>query len=193
MPPFLEEIREFNQIFNAEDVEIDNLKDLINKILQEVIVKTADSYGLEKYEKIYDIKNIAETLEARRLAILLKINSRVPYTLKWLINTLNEAIGIDNYKIITNFNNYEMNIKIALNYSEAGEILKNDLVQQIPANILLDYRLYTNMNLKVAAMVIQENNYIQIPAGIGKLEEEIELDTHIYTTAMVSIYSRMSI
>ena len=78
MPPYLSNIREFKQIFSTEDIELENLLLEVNKIPNEIIVKTAESYGLERYEKIYGIKNIAETLEARRVAILLKINSNVP-------------------------------------------------------------------------------------------------------------------
>ena len=129
MPPFLKEVREFKEIFGAEDIQIEKLNNQINSMLREVIVKTAEDYGLRRYEKIYGITRPAETLEARRMAILLKMNNRVAYTYKWLIQTLNEAIGAENYKITTDFNNYKMNIEIALNYTEAAELLKNDLVK----------------------------------------------------------------
>ena len=126
MPPYLSNIREFKQIFSTEDIELENLLLEVNKIPNEIIVKTAESYGLERYEKIYGIKNIAETLEARRVAILLKINSNVPYTYNWLIKTLNEAIGKENYKIETDFKNYKMLIHFRLEYTEAAEMLNQD-------------------------------------------------------------------
>ena len=95
MPPFLKNVVEFNKIFDAEDVEIESMRYLIDSILREVIVKSARTYGLDRYEKIYGITNKAETIEARRMNILFKMNNKVPYTLKWLINTLNESIGKD--------------------------------------------------------------------------------------------------
>ena len=100
MPPYLKNVLEFIKIFDAEDIEVQNIRYLIDKMLKEVIVKEATSYGLDRYEKIYGIKNKAETIEARRMNILFKINNKVPYTLKWLINTLNESIWKDNYKLI---------------------------------------------------------------------------------------------
>ena len=48
MPPYLSNIREFKQIFSTEDIELENLLLEVNKIPNEIIVKTAESYGLER-------------------------------------------------------------------------------------------------------------------------------------------------
>lgn len=156
IPSFLQGIREFKEIFNVEDIELDNIKIEVDKLLKEVIVKTATSYGLERYEKIYRIDKIASTLEARRMNILFKMNNRVPYTLKWLINTLNEAVGEENYKLTTQFDLYKIYIEINLNYTEAAEILKADLIKQIPANIELDYRLFAILGESICASISQQ-------------------------------------
>lgn len=175
MPPFLSGVREFNEIFETEDIELDKLKERINSILKEIIVKTAEEYGLKRYESIYGITKVAETLEARRMTILLKMNNRTAYSYKWLINTLNEAIGEENYKITTDFNNYKMNIEIALNYTEAAEILRKDLVKQMPANIELDYRLTTIINKFIGA-VISQQSYIKLKTEVSQYYEDIKLD-----------------
>lgn len=179
MPPFLTQVREFNEIFEAEDIELDALKSEIDSILKEIIVRTAESYGLKKYEKIYGITKIAETIEARRMTILLKMNNRTAYTYKWLINTLNEAIGEENYKITTDFNNYKMNIEIALNYTEAAEILRKDLVKQMPANIELDYRLNSVINHFTAAVVSQQT-YMYLKTETMEEKENIALNEDNY-------------
>lgn len=161
MPPYLKNVLEFIKIFDAEDIEIENMRYLIDKILKEVIVKTATSYGLDRYEKIYGITNKAETIEARRMNILFKINNRVPYTLKWLINTLNEAIGENNYKLVAV--DYELYITINLAYTEAAEMLKSNLIKQIPANLQLNYELETTLNEYIGA-VISRYDYITLNA-----------------------------
>lgn len=175
MPPFLKEVREFNEIFGAEDIQIEKLNNQINSMLREVIVKTAEDYGLRRYEKIYGITRPAETLEARRMAILLKMNNRVAYTYKWLIQTLNEAIGAENYKITTDFNNYKMNIEIALNYTEAAELLKNDLVKQMPANIELDYRLTSKINC-ISGAIISQQTYMVLNTEKMKEIENVKIN-----------------
>lgn len=175
MPPFLKEVREFKEIFGAEDIQIEKLNNQINSMLREVIVKTAEDYGLRRYEKIYGITRTAETLEARRMAILLKMNNRVAYTYKWLIQTLNEAIGAENYKITTDFNNYKMNIEIALNYTEAAELLKNDLVKQMPANIELDYRLTSKINC-ISGAIISQQTYMVLNTEKMKEIENVKIN-----------------
>lgn len=175
MPPFLKEVREFKEIFGAEDIQIEKLNNQINSMLREVIVKTAEDYGLRRYEKIYGITRPAETLEARRMAILLKMNNRVAYTYKWLIQTLNEAIGAENYKITTDFNNYKMNIEIALNYTEAAELLKNDLVKQMPANIEPDYRLTSKINC-ISGAIISQQTYMVLNTEKMKEIENVKIN-----------------
>lgn len=173
MPPYLKNVLEFNKIFDAEDIEVENMRYSINTMLREVIVKTARSYGLKRYEKIYNITNEAETIEARRMNILFKINNRVPYTLRWLINTLNESIGEENYKLVAN--GYELHITINLEYTEAAEMLKSNLVKQIPANIQLDYQLETKINEFVGA-AISRQDYINLNAVAFERIEDLKIN-----------------
>lgn len=173
MPQFLKNVREFNEIFNAEDFELEFMREQIDKILKEVIVTTAESYGLERYEKIYGITNISETIEARRMNILFKINNRVPFTLKWLINTLNASIGEGNYKL--SLNGYVLHIEVALNYTEAAEMLKSNLVYQIPANIQLDYELTSQINEYIGA-VISQQSYLDLDAIAIESTEDLVLE-----------------
>ena len=171
LPNFMQDIKEFKELFSAEDIEMEQLKVAIEKIFSEIIVKTAESNGLERYEKIYGIKNIAETLEARRVAILLKINSNVPYTYNWLIKTLNEAIGKENYKIETDFKNYKMLIHFRLEYTEAAEMLNQNLIKQIPANIKMDIDLFAQTTSNIGAN-IRQVSYEKIDTCIETINEK---------------------
>ena len=183
MPPYLKNVLEFIKIFDAEDIEIENIRYLIDKMLKEVIVKEATSYGLDRYEKIYGIKNKAETIEARRMNILFKMNNKVPYTLKWLINTLNESIGKDNYKLEAR--DYELYITINLVYTEAAEMLKTNLVKQIPANIMLDYKLETKSNEFIGA-VVSSQDYINLNAIAFERKEDISITQENNTGLSIS-------
>lgn len=192
MPPYLSNVREFKQIFATEDIEIEKILNEINKIPQEVIVKTAEDYGLERYEKIYGITNKAETIEARRVVILLKINTKVPYTYKWLIKTLNESVGQENYKIITDFENYKMLISFRLEYTEAAEMLKQNLIKQIPANIEMDIKLFAQMNYCVGAN-IRQVSYEKIDTCIETTIEEEKINMSEFIATNIREQSYMNI
>lgn len=187
LPNFMQDIREFKELFATEDIEIEKLKDAVDKIFSEIIVKTANSYGLTRYEKIYEITDIASTVEARRTNILLKINNRVPYTKKWLVNLLDAVIGKDAYTLKIDESNYLINIETTLNYSEAMETLKKELALEIPANMKLNYDLVTNMKLNIAAIITQQHDNLKISSGIADIEEKIQLNASNYVAVKINI------
>lgn len=162
MPQFLKEVREFKEIFNCEDEELNFLRNLIDRMITEVIVKTATIYGIERYEKIYKITDIASTIEGRRANILLKMNNNNPYTKKWLEKLLDTIIGQDNYTLTIDTNSYSVFIDVSLSNSSILESLRKQLAQEIPANLKLQYNFYTDINLFVAAVIIEENEIITI-------------------------------
>lgn len=142
IPHFLQDIREFKQIFNVEDEEIIKLNNQIEKILKEAVVGTAQDYGLNRYEKIYNIKNNANDIPTRRYTILSKINNKLPYSLKWLENKLNNTIGKDNYEITVDYNNYSIRIEILALYRDLANLLNRDLREQLPANLQITVNLF---------------------------------------------------
>lgn len=192
MPQVLKNVREFREIFATEDTELEQLSSDINSILTEVIVKTAKSYGLRRYEDIYHIKSIAETLEARRMNILLRMNNRVPFTIKWLVKTLDEAIGRENYIITNMAHNYQLNIRIKLNFTEAAEILKKNLVQQIPANIELSYVLVSTIN-EFNGAVISQQTYMELDAVAIESKEDIKVNQNNNTGLNLSMQDYLEV
>ncbi len=155
MPPYLKNVIEFNKIFDAEDVEIESMRYLIDKILKEVIVKTATSYGLKKYETIYNITKKEETIEARRMTILLKMDNKVPYTLKSLCLKLNVLCG-KNFNV--EIEGYR--IKITTHLQDVGRVkeLESLLNYMVPCNMVIesnnDISIEIKQNSKLASNVM---------------------------------------
>ncbi len=148
LPEFLQGIREYKEIFRVEDIEIDKLKEELEKILTEAVVTTAKDYGLERYEGIYGITNDEEDIEARRFKILSKINNRLPYSLNWLRDKLNTTVGKDNYTIDVDYDKYTLEINIAALFKNIAVILNDDLREQIPANMILNVQLFQTEECK---------------------------------------------
>lgn len=174
MPPFLKNIREYNKIFDAEDIELQNLNASMNLLLTEVIVNSACSFGLDRYEKIYGIKTASTNIEARRAAILTKINSRVPFTYVWLYNQLKENFGEDGFKINIDYENYQIEIIINSICSEVADIFIESLYDKLPANMQQSFRLIAESDYNVGAVVIQkEFNTLIIDTSIIQEKESI--------------------
>ena len=180
MPPFLKNIREFNKISDAEDIELEDLNYNLKKMLTEVIVKTADSYGLDRYENIYNISNTSNNIEIRRINILNKINDILPFTLKWLYNKLEEALGEGNYHIDVDYNNYSIKITILGLSMEIADIYRENLRQQLPANMVIVFDLQINNNIVIGSTIVQkEYNTMKVNQDILKEYETINEKDYI--------------
>lgn len=153
LPNFLQGVREYEEICKVEDIELENLQTKMNELLDEVIVNTANSYGLERYEKIYNIKNISNDIDVRRFNILSKINNRAPFTMKWLDNKLKQLVGENNYRVNIEYDNYKVIISIVYLFGDVGDTLQKDLRELLPANLIIQINLFSNCNLYLASIV----------------------------------------
>lgn len=183
MPPFLKDVREFNKIFDAEDIELENLNYNIKKMLTEVIVKMADSYGLDRYEKIYNISNTSNNIEIRRINILNKINDILPFTLKWLYNKLEEALGEGNFSIDIDYNNYSIKITILGLRMEIADIYRENLRQQLPANMVIVFELQIDNDIVIGTTITQKE-YSTLKLNQDILKEYQNIDEINYTKAI---------
>ncbi len=163
MPPFLSNVREFQEIFASEDEELEMLNSLVSKMLTEVIVKTADSYGLNRYEKIYNITSKSDNIEERRFVILNKINDRIPYTLNWLRNKLKSLVGEDNYRIVLKHNEYSITVEVAMLFENIANTLSISLREQLPANLQITVNLFQTENAKIyCGAIMRQGDYMRI-------------------------------
>ena len=161
IPNFLQNVREFKIISNLEDEELENIRLQIDKILKEVVVETSESYGLERYEKIYNINTINEDIDIRRFNIISKINNKAPFTIKWLDNKLKKLVGEENYKINVDYNNYKVTISIVYLFGDIANTLQKDLIELLPANLIIQINLFSNCNLHLAN-IAHEKQHIKL-------------------------------
>lgn len=184
LPNFLQGIKEFKELLNAEDIEVEKINAAIEKITDEVIVKNAQDYGLDRYEKIYRTSNIASDLTTRRLNILSKMNNRTPYTLKWLRSKLDEMVGKENYTLKIDYNSYTLTIRFDAFYSEATEIFKKDFKKQIPANILLGITLYSYCNTYIGSTIVQKE-YKKLMIDTSTIIEKEQINNDNYMAGII--------
>ena len=78
----------------------------------------------------------------RRYNILAKINNRVPYTINWLKNKLNNTIGEDNYRINIDYDNMILEIEILAVFKDIAIVLYKDLREQLPASLQIAVNLF---------------------------------------------------
>lgn len=143
LPEFLKDFREYKEIMNTEEIELEKLKSKNNSITDEIIISNATNDGISRFEKILGIKsNTNLTLENRKFLVKNKFFNRAPFTVEWLKNKLENLCGQDNYIIDIDISNKILNVQIGYMFDEATEELRKDLRNIIPANIILDVNFW---------------------------------------------------
>lgn len=134
LPSFISDVKQFKELDKTHTYELDKIELKIDEVQDDQFIETASSSGLSRYENMLNIVPDAD-IDIRRFNILAKFNSSIPFTMRWLINNLNAAIGQGMYLIVLDNNNYTLTVSIAKSRDYLIDSLMNDLRKKIPANI----------------------------------------------------------
>lgn len=150
-PSVLQEIEEFKELANTENIEINGLKESITNLIDDQFIQTATERGIARREKIYKITPFADDdLESRRFRVLARENDKLPYTYKVLINKLNQLCGEDGYLMSRNLGDYTLNIKIELTKKRMFDEVDKLVRRMAPANLVITVELRYNQHLTLA-------------------------------------------
>lgn len=137
LPPVLKEVKEIKAATAAEQSEIEKLWGNINSMLYGQFIHTAEGTALKRWERLVGITTkLTETVENRRMAVLLKWNHKPPFTVRYIENLLWLVVGSD-YVLSVRNDLYELDVAI---YNKDTSILRatlDNLKSLIPANIVL--------------------------------------------------------
>lgn len=158
--PFLRELKEFKEISNAEEPEIKNLLEDIDRALNNMFIETADEYGIERFESMMGIyPEAGDTLETRRFRVLIKWSDKLPYTEEALKSLLETLCGKDGFMVISDYANYALSVKLAL-YNEHNVKQVEELLDRVvPANIVTQVILFNTHEALTACTHEQLTQY----------------------------------
>ncbi|MDU6854556.1 MAG: putative phage tail protein [Zhenhengia sp.] len=145
-PDFVSNIREIQELDKALTPELDELNHTIQQIQQNQFIETANHQGLSYYERMLKIKPDKD-MEVRRFNILAKFNSTIPFTMRWLQNTLNSTIGKGSYLLDLNHANYTLTISIMKHKEYLITHLRQEVEDKLPAHLILVINVLSPINL----------------------------------------------
>ena len=144
-PPFFHEYQELMQIAISQDIELQECLKVMESIHHNNYAYTADIVGLARFEKLLGIivpENA--TLEDRRIAIIARLNVRMPYTKRVLKRFLDNLVGTDGYTMSIDYANHKVTIKIELKRRNQVNAVNELLRKVLPANMLYDLQIRFN-------------------------------------------------
>lgn len=156
--PKIREIDEFQKLADAEQSEVDLLKQKVKQFPKEIVVNSATNVGLSRYESMLGLHKMATT-DLRRTNILQNLNNSLPFTMVYLKNLLNSVIGKGDYWLTVD--GYLLELGVISTKEELLEMLREDLRKKIPANMgtivkvleSIDARYYTGFYIQTADVV----------------------------------------
>lgn len=123
-----------NELIDASGIEFDNVRDVIDDILNQFFVATA-TWGLDSWEKFLGITDTSKTIDARRQAIIQKINGSQTATLDFMTRLVNRYIDDKSGIVVDHPETYSIEIDIPLIDKEHLKEIIQDVNTYIPAHI----------------------------------------------------------
>lgn len=140
-PEVLKSTKEFPAIYNMND-KINPAKDAEN-LEQDLFIGTATLDGIRRREKEYGIApKDMDSLEDRRLRIIARENSRIPYTIRALRRKLETLCGKNGFYL--ELEQEKIIVRISLERKSMFETVCKMLDDMIPLNLLMDVRIMFN-------------------------------------------------
>lgn len=139
LPRFMKNFSELKELMRVTNIESDRIYPLIGKCLDEAFIEDCSEYGIQKYERCLSlIPDESESLETRKMRVLMHWYNYAPYTFRTLVNKLNMICGVNNYDIDADMENYRISISI---YGRADVLEVERYIDGIlPQNIVYDIR-----------------------------------------------------
>lgn len=134
LPPVMAELLEMQGITSAVQPQIDALWNQTEYLLDELYIPYASGIGLKRWEKLLGLPS-SGSIENRRKAILLVLQSRLPYTETFLKDYLEEVLG--DVILTVDYGQYSISIEAGSENEEILSSLSVQLRQIIPANMAL--------------------------------------------------------
>lgn len=136
--PVIAETYEFVAIADAENPEFNYLWEKIYGLVDEFFVRSASEVGVIRMEKILNITPLnGQTLDERKSTILLKMNMRIPYTMRFLKNLLTSMLGEENRIVEHDNDTQTLTVKVKEGTVNLFQ-LRKDLNKIVPQHLVLN-------------------------------------------------------
>lgn len=135
LPAFLTKDPEFAAKLAAESAAHDEMRQNLNDILNQFFASTA-TWGLDSWEEFLGIAtDTSKTIDARRQAIIQKINGSQTATLDFMTQLVNQYIDDKSGIVVDHPETYSIEIDIPLIDKEHLKKISQDVNTYIPAHI----------------------------------------------------------
>lgn len=136
LPEYFRPVPEFQEIMKAQGYALDILEYNICRVEANNYISTCDERKIADYEKRFGmVYRFGDTLDYRRARVLQKFNTIIPFSIAFLENKLIELYGKDGYRVVIDFTECIIGIRITSDRYGAIDLLYDLLWDVVPAHI----------------------------------------------------------
>ena len=130
-------VLEYDVLMDVKDKNIETIKREVERYHLNNFILTADHNALTKFEQPLSITASAdESLEFRRERVLNRYRMRAPFSLNFLITTLDNLIGRNKYNLEIDYNRYTIHLELDITDAYMFKEVTITLKKIITANML---------------------------------------------------------
>lgn len=154
LPKVLQDVLELQYITHSEDIELNNIRSNLNQLTKEVIIATATTDGITRWEKLFNISpSPTDSLDLRRFRVQSILLNKLPYTIRWVHKRLDEIVGPGNYSVEMSYEDYSLTITLSGLPIDMLTEVQRQFRNSVPANIVLLIGNEPTITLNVNYMV----------------------------------------
>jgi hypothetical protein len=138
LPELYRNIREFVELTEAENAELDSLTDAVTQLLDDQFVETASEQAIWRRELQLGIRadTTTETLEFRRKRLINRYSTKPPFTVSYLQGRLDFLIGPGRTTIEVDAQNFILKVTLSIPDAAFFKEIQHTIRAVKPANLV---------------------------------------------------------
>lgn len=138
LPPVTRDSKDVQELMRIEDTELQALWEAMCDIFYNQFISTMTAYGLQQWEKIFDVMPKAtDTLQDRRTRILQLLMGTRPYTVLSFQAILDNIYGPGNVTIHVDNDKYEFWMELTADMMSKNMSIREFTETIVPKNLLI--------------------------------------------------------
>lgn len=138
LPPVTRDSKDVQELMRIEDTELQALWEAMCDIFYNQFISTMTAYGLQQWEKIFDvIPKATDTLQDRRTRILQLLMGTRPYTVLSFQAILDNIYGPGNVTIHVDNDKYEFWMELTADMMSKNMSIREFAETIVPKNLLI--------------------------------------------------------
>lgn len=179
LPEFYHDVKEFTQLTEIEDVELQSVAQSISRLLDEQFVLTSSERTIKRREQQLGIQADpkTESLDFRKKRIINRYSIKPPFTVRYLQEQLDQLVGRGMTIVCVDVQNFILYVTAAIDNANVFKEVQHTVQTVKPANLL-----YQQNTSTVDGIGLEEHIYMQTVDWHYRLDGSWTLGNQPFTT-----------